>query len=290
MTEAELAAMGAQLRAAGLTPRALAAWAGTDRVSALPARLAEVGARPVTPASAALGAYVAGAVNAAGERPGYAVLPLGPSLLVCDHADAPASERRVAWPDDSSYHLALALPAGRRARWLDLGCGSGFAPLLRPDLAAAIDAVDLNPRAVAWTWLGARLSGIAHIAAWEADLAAAPGGPYELITCNAPIPGAPDVELWRRADPGLFGRLWTAALGRIAPAGWIVVHGALAELEAAPAIGTRVVVAYTPEDAPAAFGVLWWRPDAADRAVVRRRVLDVARPHVSAQDYLDAVT
>ena len=44
-------AIGDALRAQGLTPRALAAWAGTDRVSALAGRLDAHAAREPVPAS-----------------------------------------------------------------------------------------------------------------------------------------------------------------------------------------------------------------------------------------------
>ena len=55
------AAIGTRLRDAGLHRRALSAWAGTDRISTLQPRLAELAARPITPASAVLALFVAGA-------------------------------------------------------------------------------------------------------------------------------------------------------------------------------------------------------------------------------------
>ncbi|MGN6109658.1 MAG: hypothetical protein ACTHU0_31415, partial [Kofleriaceae bacterium] len=57
----ELAALGDQLRGAGLTPRALAAWAGTDRAAALPGRLPALATTEPVPAAAALTLLVAGA-------------------------------------------------------------------------------------------------------------------------------------------------------------------------------------------------------------------------------------
>src|SRR5690606_18416372 len=98
-----LAALGARLRYAGLSPRALAAWVGSDRISALPALLGRVAGAPVTRASALLALFVAGdgvpielvphldelhrhdlvAVTDGRARARVAILPLGPSLLVC---------------------------------------------------------------------------------------------------------------------------------------------------------------------------------------------------------------
>jgi hypothetical protein len=205
-----LAAVGAQLRAAGLTSRALATWAGTARLAALPARLDAIAA-PTTPAAAVLALFVAGtevararlalpdAVLAAliahglvehtadGVRARVAVVPLGPALLVCDRLDAPVERALVCWPDDSSHHLATAITPGRRARWLDLGCGSGFAALARPALAEQIVGVDVNERAVRHAQLGAALSGIRHLEVALGDVGEDREA-AELVTCNAPMP------------------------------------------------------------------------------------------------------
>ncbi|HEY5927019.1 MAG TPA: methyltransferase, partial [Kofleriaceae bacterium] len=206
-----LATLGSRLRYTGLSPRALAAWAGSDRLSALPSLLPHA-RRPITPASALLALFVAGDdvpieqvpalddlhlhqlvdVVGSGVRARVSILPLGPSLLVCDRLDTDDSLDVVCWPDDSSYHLALSLPVARHARWLDLGCGSAFAALLRPELATTITATDVNPRALGYASLGCELSGVAHVALVTSDLA--DGVPIDLrascdlVTCNAPIP------------------------------------------------------------------------------------------------------
>lgn len=322
-----LAPLGARLRAAGLTSRALAAWAGTPRISALPARLDAMPASPPTPASAALALFVAGAElprdrlrtipdpaldqliacelverDAGRVRARVAIVPLGSALVVCDRLDAAIERDLVCWPDDSSHHLAVAIPAGRRADWRDLGCGSAFAPLARPELAARISGIDLNPRAVRCAQLGAALSGIAHLTASLGDI----GDPREtadLVTCNAPMPAGDDrdpagqdrlrgaiPEIWRRADPGFFGRLWPALPRAVRPGGLIVVHGArdavLPALTDAP--GERVVVTYTPDGVPG-FAVAWWRPDAPARFAAARRALTSDRPHIDPRDRDDAL-
>jgi SAM-dependent methyltransferase len=299
--------LGEQLRAAGLVPRALAAWAGTERLAALPPRLPALRAREPVPAAAALALLVAGAELAADrcralpldallaaglvERAGaavrarVAVLPLGRGLLVCDRADAPAEPELVCWPDDSSHHTAGALPPGRRARWLDLGCGSAFAAIARPDAAARLVGIDLNPRAVAHARLGLALSGIAHAEVALGD-AAGDHGAADLVTCNAPIPGDPHAAMWRRTDAGFLARLAAAIPARLLPGGLAIVHTAREALpEDLP--GERVFVAYAP-GAPA-FGVLWWRPDAPARAVTAYRELTAARPHLEPRDRDDAL-
>lgn len=293
---------GAALRAAGLTPRALAAWAGTDRISALPARIPELAAREPTPAATALALFVAGRdVDADRRLPvdelvarglveethgrlhaTVAILPVGPSLVVCDRLDAPPTAERVCWPDDSSYHLAGAIPSGRVASWLDLCCGSAFAPLAHPDRASSIVGVELNPVAADMARTGAALSGIGHLAIETADLAIEQPA-AELVTCNAPMPGD-GIEMWRHTDDELFARLWRVLPERVAPGGLAIVHAAMSTMPLERLAGERIAVVYTPPDVEPAFGVLWWRPDAPERLAVSARALTVDRPHLDADD------
>jgi hypothetical protein len=318
---AELAALGVRLRDAGLTARSLAAWAGTARLAALPARLEVLAAAPPTPAAAILALLVAGAELARAQlrtlpddvvdqlvaaalierrgdrlRAPLAVLPLGASLLVCDRLDAPVERDLVCGPDDSSHHLATAIPPGRRPTWCDLGCGSAFAPLARPELAERIVGIDLNPRAVRFARLGAALSGLPQLTAAVADIGDAHDA-ADLVTCNAPMPapGAPRLadlvpEIWRRADPDFFAKLWPALERTVRPGGLIVVHGACEAI--APALtdgrGERVIVTYTPDGVPG-FAVAWWRPDAPAHLAVARRTLTADRPHLDPRDREDAL-
>lgn len=300
-------ALGTQLRAAGLTARALDGWA-TARLAALPRWLAERTATSATPAASLLALLVAGdtvprarlrapidalleaeLIEADGDalRARVAILPLGSAFLVCDRLDAPIARDRVSWPDDSSYHLATAIPAGRRPRWLDLACGSAFAPLARPALADAIHCVDLNPRAISHATLGAALSAVPHLTCAVDDIGAVQP-PADLVTCNAPIPAHDPIspELWRRAEPGFFDRLWPALARAAAPNGLVVIHAAYDALVTGltDAAGDRTITRYTPDEARG-FGVAWWRPDAPSRLTLTQRRLTADRPHV---DPLDA--
>jgi len=282
-----------------LTPRGLAVWAGTDRLSTLPIHLPSQPA--ATPAAKLYALLIGGEkVELDGdtswlsdlvERTGpilrarVSVLPLGGSLLVCDRLDADGGTEDVCWPDDSSYHLAHSIPPGRRSRWLDLATGSGFAPLMRPELATEIVGADLNSRAVAYARRGLEMSGIEHARVVTADLAAGIEGTFDLVTCNAPIP-ANVGPLWRAtADMTLFARLLESIPALLAPGGLAVIHGALAHL--APLVaalgGDRVVVSYVPEGGTP-FGIVWWEPDAPSRHVVGYRELTQARPHLTHAD------
>ena len=293
--------IGNALRNAGLTPRALAAWAGTDRLSALP--VDSLLARDPTQAALALALFVAGRdvprgridlpldeMIAAGLvetssteiHAEVAILPAGPSLIVCDRFDAPPTSERVCWPDDSSYHLAGAIPKGRVERWLDLGCGSAFAPLVRPDAARAITGVDLNAEAARMAALGATLSGVQHLAIEEGDLASQQPA-AELVTCNAPMPTS-GIDMWRHTDDDFFARLWAVLPERVAPGGLAIVHAALSAIPHERLAGDRRIVVYTPPDSAPAFGVLWWRPDAPDQLAISHRLLTAERPHLDDGD------
>lgn len=304
----DLANLGARLRAAGLTEGALLAWGGTRRIPALEWRLPGLHLREPVPAAAALSLFVAGAVldiDQLGKLPldelleadllerrggrvraPLSLLPLESALLVCDRHDRPDGDDLVRWPDDSSYHLASALGSGRRSRWLDLACGSAFAPLARPELGSEIRGHDLNARAVRYARLGAALSGCRHITAEEAEIGET-HAPAALVTCNAPIPGDADAAIWRRADAAFFTRMWPAARSCTAPDGQVVVHcvasGIPGELP-----GEVVVVVYTPPG-ERGFAVTWWRPDGPVRRVVAYRELTHARPHLDPRDRDDAL-
>jgi SAM-dependent methyltransferase len=191
----------------------------------------------------------------------------------------------VCWPDDSSYHLATAIDPGRRGRWLDLACGSAFAPLLRPELAEEIRGLDLNPRAVRLARLGAGLTGCRHLAIDEADIGQ-PHAPAALVTCNAPIVGDPDASIWRRADPGFFTRLWPAMRASVAPGGEAIVHST-ADAIPSELAGEVVTVIYTPPG-ERGYAITWWQPDAPTRRITVQRALTPARPHLDPRDRDDA--
>jgi SAM-dependent methyltransferase len=255
--------------------RALRAWAGTDRLSALdPARLA---ALPLTRGSAELALFVAGVDAAAAlvEHPlaqaRVAILPTARGVIVCDRHDAPDTLDRVCWPDDSSYHLVKSIPPGRRTTWLDLGCGSAFAMLERPELADRLVAVDLNARAVDHARLGAKLSGLDRLEVICADATTFdPGEQFELVTCNVPMPGVGG-PMWRGADPDVVRGMLARAAALVAPGGLLVAHSAVPDLA-----GTSV--AYAP-----GFAVTWWSP--GDLHHVRGyRALTPDRPHLDDTD------
>jgi hypothetical protein len=303
----EPAELGAALRRAGLTPRALTAAWGTSIVAHLP-RATSSRHLPIQPATAALELFVArrAVAQATAERglgPGVlaaaaaaglidrfgdsvfgrvAVVPVGPSLACCTWRD---------WPDDSSYHLIGCLPPGRVARWLDVGTGCAIAPLARPERAAAIVAADLDPEAVAHAALGVALSGIGHVEARVGDLLAGAGGDFDLVTFNLPIPAeagltTDDERAFRHSPRGaaVLARFVREIPEHVAPGATIVLHlwlGAehAAILDGVP--GEVTTVSYAPE---ADFGVVRWRPDAPAGRGRGARALTATAPHLGWAD------
>jgi hypothetical protein len=315
------AALGAALRRAGLTPRALEMAFGTSGIARLaPARSAAAsrGARaarglPATPATAALRVFVArepvatsdvdralgaAVVDAAlahgllardGDRyrARHAVAPIGPSLLAIGDA----------WPDDSSHHLIGCLPATRAGRWLDVGTGIAIAPLARPDRAASIVAADVDPDSLALARTAVALSDIRHVEVRAADLAGGTGDAFDLVTFNLPIPAEAGLTTdadgaFRRAPPGadLLARFVATIPAHLAPGASIVMHAWLgapnaAIVDALP--GEVTTVRYTPPGLPP-FGVVRWRPGAPPARRVADRTLTPAAPHLAWSDLDDA--
>ncbi len=234
----DLAAVGRALIAAGLTPRALELWSGTATLSHLRARLPAMSPNPA-PAAFALELFVAGraaptalvrarlgealpALLALGllveegeqVRAAVSVLPVSsaasagrrpePALAVCNRLDAEEHRDSTQWPDGSTHHLCGALqglPAVER--WLDLGTGSGIAPLVHRQLAQLTVGSDLVVPTARCAALGAALSDHRRFHVVVGDLDDAIAGQWDLVTCNAPIPLMSDAEFqWWPSEPG----------------------------------------------------------------------------------------
>jgi hypothetical protein len=357
----ELARLGRELWARGLTARGLALWRGTATLARLPPLLDAAAAAPPnpSPAAALLELFVAGRelprrdaekrlgdallgalreaalveeTSLAAVRARCALLPLDdgragkqPTLAVCDRRDAPPRRDATPWPDDSSHHLIGALGGRRAERWLDLGTGSGLAPLRHRTLARFVVGVELVVPTARAAALGAALSDHRSFHVVAGDLDDALTGAWDLVTCNAPIPapraaaaaaaaardddapgardddapGARDDDapgarddarpLWRHAAADFLERLCQRLPARVTSEGLAVVHGradALAEALAGKG-GDAVTVVYTPPGVMP-FGVTWWQPHLPSRRVVAHRTLTPERPHLDERDRADA--
>jgi Methyltransferase small domain len=330
-----IAQLGRNLIALGLNPRALAAWRGTQTLARMPAMIRASPVRNHSRAAFALELFVAGHAVASREaeailgpnmpalldlgllercpgdthtmvRARRAILPVrhvgrtgagAPSALaICDRWDAALGRDATPWPDDSSHHLCGALAGMRAERWLDLGTGSGLAPLAYPSLAPKILGIDIVLATAQCAALGAALSGYRHYQVAVGDLDDAVAGRWDLITCNAPIPAedgassAPPAPRWRHAESHFLDRLCERIGARLHTSGTAVVHSRFGALARALARlgGDATSVVYTPPTYPA-FAVTWWQPSQPSRHVAVRRMLTEQRPHIDHGDRDDAI-
>ena len=131
------------------------------------------------------------------------LLCVGDLLLFGDRDDAILEQ--LGWVTASSPTARLLdfLTIRRPVRSsLDLGCGSGMHALLAARHSDRVTAVDLNPRAIAYTRLNSRLNTIFNVecrrGSWFEPVA---GERFDLIVSNPPFVVSPDSELLFRDSP-----------------------------------------------------------------------------------------
>lgn len=127
---------------------------------------------------------------------------------------------QVYWLGGDSYTLAYCTPRHQYGRSLDLCSGSGIHALLAgcPGLG-----VDINPRAVEFGRLNARLNGISQVEFVQGDCGSV-DGQYDLITLNPPFVPTPEgiAELYRTgggSGEGVTERVMRGLPARLSPGG-----------------------------------------------------------------------
>jgi len=99
--------------------------------------------------------------------------------------------------------LASLTPRRPAGRALDVGTGSGVQALLAAKHSDHVVATDVNPRALAFTRLGAALSGLDHVECREGSFfEPVEGERFDLVVSNPPYVISPDAQLVYR-DGGL---------------------------------------------------------------------------------------
>ncbi len=99
--------------------------------------------------------------------------------------------------------LASLTPRRPAGRALDVGTGSGVQALLAAKHSGHVVATDVNPRALAFTELGAALSGFDHVECREGSFFdPVEGERFDLVVSNPPYVISPDAQLVYR-DGGL---------------------------------------------------------------------------------------
>ena len=130
-------------------------------------------------------------------RPLVRLVPANGLLIAADAdeaGDAPADH--VPPPNPSSTMLAALTMREPVGSTLDLGCGSGLQALLAARHSGCVTAVDVNPRALAFTAFNAATNGIATIERLEGDwLEPVARRRFDLVVANPPFVASPDATL-----------------------------------------------------------------------------------------------
>lgn len=105
----------------------------------------------------------------------------------------------------SSIQLAMVIARRPVTSTLDVGTGSGVQGLLASRHSDRVIATDVNPRALEWARLNAKVNGVANVELREGSwFEPAEGGCFDLITANLPYAISPDTTFLYR-DSGLPG-------------------------------------------------------------------------------------
>ncbi len=98
--------------------------------------------------------------------------------------------------------IAALGPRGLPWRMLDFGSGSGILAIAAAKLGATVQAIEIDPGALAHAERNARLNGVAERISWLRTLAGASGS-FELVVANIlrPVLLAHADELLARCDP-----------------------------------------------------------------------------------------
>ena len=224
---------------------------------------------------------------------------LGDLLFVHSAFPTEAADSVFFGPDTYRFARAVrtALPhrGGEPARLVDLGCGSGAGGLFAASLLPSgcepeVLLVDINPKALRFAGVNARLNGITNALCRESDLFGTVRGTADFIISNPPYLVDPLARAYRHGG-GAWGfalslRIVEESLPRLAPGGRFllytgapVVNGRDILLEALSPILDRAGFSYQYEEVdPDVFGEELDRPpyDRADRIAVVALTVDAA--------------
>jgi methylase of polypeptide subunit release factors len=160
------------------------------------------------------------------------IMPVDDVLLASDgftrDADDPPDYVASYTPTARTCDVLTPRKRGRRA--LDVGTGSGIHALLAARFNRHVVAVDVNPRALAYTALNAALNGLDNVECRDGSFFDPAGDEtYDLITCNAPFVVSPEHRwIYRDSDfrgDDLTAYIVEAAAEHLAPGGYATLLG-----------------------------------------------------------------
>jgi methylase of polypeptide subunit release factors len=160
------------------------------------------------------------------------IMPVDDVLLASDGftRDADDPPDYVASYTPTARTCDVLTPRKRGKRALDVGTGSGIHALLAARDNRHVVAVDVNPRALAYTALNAALNGLDNVECRDGSFFDPAGDEtYDLITCNAPFVVSPEHRwIYRDSDfrgDDLTSYIVAAAGKHLAPGGYATLLG-----------------------------------------------------------------
>lgn len=173
-----------------------------------------------------------------GLRSTVRVSSIGERLYVHSSFPTLAPDSVFFGPDTYRFvrqlRACVPLLAGRIARCVDLGCGSGAGAieLARMCPSASVHAVDINPAALTLTRVNALLANTPRVLAEYSDMLDSVDGTFDLIVANPPYLVDPAERPYRHGGGHLGGALSlavvNAAIARLAPGGTLMLYTASA--------------------------------------------------------------
>jgi methylase of polypeptide subunit release factors len=169
--------------------------------------------------------------------------PLRAATLGCDllfHTSGPGAAEDAVFFGPDSYRFVRALQTELAVhpqhcrRVLDLGCGAGAGALTlaRAFPGAEVLATDVNPQALAFCAVNARLAGRPNVLVRDSNLFAAVGGAFDLIVSNPPFIADSQERTYRHGGGALGLQLSLdivqGALPHLAPGGALMIYTGVA--------------------------------------------------------------
>ena len=136
--------------------------------------------------------------------------------------------------------------AGRVTRCIDIGCGAGAGAVELAAMcpSASVLAVDINPAALALTRVNALLAGAGGVLPQYSDLLSNVDGTFDLIVSNPPYLVDAAERTYRHGGgalgAGLSLSIASAAIGRLAPGGTLLLYTASAIVDGVDQLGEEL--------------------------------------------------
>lgn len=163
--------------------------------------------------------------------------------LLLVHSGFPTTQEDSVFFGPDTYRFAqtierhLRSTAGDIKRAVDIGCGTGAGAMLiaRACPQAEVLAVDINPKALAFTRINAELAGLNNVACHASNVLNDVAGRFDLIVANPPYMKDSRQRAYRHGGEALGAdlsvRIARESIGRLSSGGSLVLYTGVAIVE-----------------------------------------------------------